>query len=201
MKKIQIFDFNYLLISFFAILSVFLVITVFINGFENTDIGLARLGIGIAFIINYFLDVKNRIKTITVDNNSIILEITKAFKKNKIIINRNKIVSLRMFIYTTYPSRICLNFCLKNNDKNEFIDIYYDIASQSIIKQLYVLKDYISDFSYSISPENSNLLHSWDLYIKNNFQNSLKDKVYNIIMFIACLLAVIIVLGIVLVGL
>ena len=179
-----------------AILSAFLIIVVLINGFDNTGIGLARLGIGIAFIINYFLDAKNRIKTITVDNNSIIFEISKSFKKNKIIIDRNKIVSLRMFIYTTYPSRICLNFCLKSSNKYEFIDIYYDVVSQSIIKQLYILKYYISDFSYSISPENSNVTHSWDFYIKNNFQNSLKDKIYNMLMLIACLLGVVIVIGI-----
>lgn len=201
MKKIQIFDWNYLFVFLFAILSVFLLITICINGIENVGIGLARLGIGIAFIINYFLDTKNRIKTVIIDDSSIIFEVTKSFKKNKIIIDRNNIISLRMFIYTTHPQRICLNFCLKNNNKNEFIDVYYDVASQSIIKQLYVLKDYISDFSYSISPENSNLSHSWDLYMKNNFQNSLKDKIYNIIMFIACSLAIAIVIGIMLVSL
>ena len=198
MKKIKIIDWSCLLVSFFAILSVFLLVKVFIDGFENTYIGLSRLGIGIALIINYFLDAKSKIKTITVDNNSIIFEISKYFKKNKIIIDRNKIVSLRMFIYTTNPKKICLNFCLKNNDKNEFIDIYYDVVSQSIIKQLYVLKDYISNFSYSVSPENFSLSHSLDCYIKNNFQHSLKDKIYNIIIFIACSLAIVIVIGIML---
>lgn len=201
-EKIKIVDLNYLLVSFLAILSILLLITVFINRFENSGIiGSMRLGLGIVFIINYFTCVKTRIKTITINNNSIILEITKHFKNNKIIIDKNRIVSLRMFIYTTYPQRICLNFCLKSNDKNEFIDIYYDVASQSIIKQLYILKDYISDFSYSIAPKNTNLSHSWDLYIKNNFQNSLKDKIYNFIIFLACLIGLAIVIWIMLVSL
>lgn len=200
MKKIKIFDWNYFVYIFFAILSVFLIITIFINDFENMGIGLSRLGIGIAFILNYFLDVKNRIKTITIDNNSITFDITKSFKNNKIIINRSKIISLKIFIYAECPQRICLNFCLKNDDKYELIDIYCDVVSRSIIKQLYVLKDYIEDLSYSVSPENSNLSRQWDLYIKNNFQNSLKDKIYNLIVFIACCVAITIVIAIMLVG-
>ena len=200
MKKIKIIDRSFFLISFFAILSVFLLIKVSIDGFENTGIGLGRLGTAIAFIINYFDAAKNRIKTIFIDDNSIIFEVTKYFKKNKIIIDRNKIISLRMFIYTTYSKRICLNFCLKNNNKYEFVDIYYDVVSKNIIKQLHVLKDYIEDFSYSVSPENTYLSHSWDLYIKNNFQNSLIDKIYNVITYAACLLAITIVIGFLLVS-
>ena len=164
----------------------------FINN-KNSFVGISRLGIAIALIINYFIDSsKNRIKIITVDDNSIIFEIKKYSKKNTIIIDRNKIKDLKMFIYSTSPLRICLHFYLKNDIKNEFLDIYYDSVSRNIIKQLFILKKYIPDFSYSIYPESNYIANSLNQYIKNNFKNSLKDNIYNAIIFSVCFFAIII---------
>lgn len=195
MKKIIIVDRLYLMMCFFAILAFLILITIFFNGFENSFVGISRLGIAIAFIINYFASSKNRIKAIMINDNTITFETIKYLRKNTITIERNKIIDLTIFLYPTNSNKIDLQFCLRNNIKNEYIDIRYDKGSRSVIKQLFVLKDYIPAFSYQIYPENNYSGNSLKQYIKNNFKNSLKDNICNIIIFCVCFFAILLLIA------
>ena len=96
-----------------------------------------------------------------------------------------------MFIYTTYGIKICLHFEVKSTKKSEFIDIYYERATLSVVKQLFNLKKYITNFIYDVSPENAQRTKSVKYFLENSFKYSLKDKIYYAIVIFALLFGVI----------
>ena len=192
-KKIYIFDWQYWTIIFSLIL--LLLSIPFLTDYNHSfSLAISRLGAALGFAISFFQDnLKNKIKRITVDYNTISFDSVKNFKNNIISFNRKDIVACKMFIYTTYGIKICLHFEVKSTNKSEFIDIYYECATLSVVKQLFNLKKHITNFAYDVSPENTQRTKSIKYFLENNFKYSLKDKIYYTIVVFALLLGVIIV--------
>ena len=140
-KKISIFNWQYYLILSLAGLIIITIITMFMSPNANSDnlnqIGLSRLGLGFGLLISFILEYnKNRIHKIIIDENFLIFEIVKNFKKSIIQISRKDITSCKMNIYTKDNQRINLCFDMCKNKTVEFIDIYHNEVSLYVIKQL-----------------------------------------------------------------
>jgi len=72
--------------------------------------------------------------------------------------------------------------------------IYYERATLSVVKQLFELKKYIANFTYDVSPENTQRTKSVKYFLENSFKYSVKDKIYYTIIILALLFGVIFVL-------
>lgn len=181
-KKISIFNWQYYLILSLAGLFIITIITMFMSPNANSDnlnqIGLIRLGLGFGLLISFILDYnKNRIHKIIIDENFLIFEIVKNFKKSIIQISRKDITSCKMNIYTKDNQRINLCFDMCKNKTVEFIDIYHNEVSLYVIKQLFTIKEYLTNFSYEVFPESKHIIS----FIENGMKCSSKDKIYNIL--------------------
>lgn len=185
-KKIYIFDWQYWII---IILLEVLLLTIpyLINDDSFFSLAISRFGASLGFAISFFQDnLKNKIKKITINDNTISFDIVKNFKKNIVNFNRNDLIACKMFIYTTYGIRICLHFEVNTDGKREFVDIYYELATLSIIKQLFNLQKYIQNFSYDVSSTNkNNNIDYVKSFIEKGFRRTLKNKVYDTIVTIA----------------
>lgn len=194
-KKISIFNWQYYLILSLAGLIIITTITMFMSPNANSDnlnqIGLIRLGLGFGLVISFILDYnKNRIHKIIIDENFLIFEIVKNFKKSIIQISRKDITSCKMNIYTKDNQRINLCFDMCKNKTVEFIDIYHNEVSLYVIKQLFTIKEYLTNFSYEVFPESKHIIS----FIENGMKCSLKDKIYNILISTAIVIGLILII-------
>ena len=191
-KKISIFNWQYYLILSLAGLIIITIITMFMSPNANSDnlnqIGLIRLGLGFGLSISFILEYnKYRIHKIIIDENFLIFEIVKNFKKSIIQISRKDITSCKMNIYTKDNQRINLCFDMCKNKTVEFIDIYHNEVSLYLIKQLFTIKEYLTNFSYEVFPECKHIIS----FIENGMKCSLKDKIYNILISTAIVIGLI----------
>lgn len=178
-NKFYIFDWQYWL-CIFLLFFLLLMVPFLTNNNEFFSLAIYRFGVALIFAISFFENnLKNKITGITINDEIIAFNIVKNFKRNTINLNRKDLVACKMFIYTTYGIKICLHFEIKsmNTNKPEFIDIYYERATFSIIKQLFILKKYITNFTYDVSPENTRLTKSVKYFLENSFKHSEKDKI------------------------
>ena len=194
-NKVYIFDWQYWLCIF--LLSFLLLMVPFLtNNGDFFSLVISRFGAALGFAILFFQDnLKNKITRMIIDDERISFDIVKNFKKNTISLNRKELVACKMFIYTTYGIKICLHFEIKsgNTNKPEFIDIYYERATFSIIKQLFNLRKYITNFAYDVSPENTQRTKSVKYFLENNFKYAEKDKINYTIVILATLFGLVVV--------
>ena len=92
-----------------------------------------------------------------------------------------------MNIYTKDNQRINLCFDMCKNKTVEFIDIYHNEVSLYVIKQLFTIKEYLTNFSYEVFPERKHIIS----FIENEMKCSLKDKIYNILISTAIVIGLI----------
>ena len=188
-KKFYILDWQYFsMIALF--ISLLLIVLSFINKFFviAPAINFFMAGFGIAILYFYF-NQENKIKKIMIDDEAISFDIIKNHKKNSISINRKDLISCKMSIFTKYGIKIGLNFEINSPEKHKFTDIYYEIATLSVIKQLFILKNYIQNFSCDVSPSDKQIECYVKSFIENGLKYSLKDKIYNVIMTLAIIIS------------
>ena len=177
-NKFYIFDWQYWL-CIFLLLSLLLLVPLLTNNSEFFSLAISRFGAVLGFVISFLQDnLKNKITRMIIDDEKISFDIVKNFKRSTIIFNRKELIACKMFIYTTYGIKVCVHFETKSVNGQEFIDIYYERATLSVIKQLFNLKKYITNFAYDVSPENTQRTKSVKYFLENSYKYSVKDKIF-----------------------
>ena len=190
-KKFCILDWQYwsivgIIISFLFLIALYLInIKVFVI---SPAIFIFVVGLCIA-IIHFYYNLENKIKRITINDDTISFDIIKNHKRKILNFNRKDLIACKMSIYTKYGIKIGLNFEIVSTDRNKFTDIYYEVATLSIIKQLFILKNYIDNFSYDVSDGDKQITNYVKAFIKRGLKYSLKDKIYNTIMTLAIIIS------------
>ena len=190
-KELKIITLSSLVIFIILALVFFVGFCLILKFLPNYDSSAFNFRIVYGFIIASALVCllcRDIIFAIKIKNNILTFYAIQNYKIRTINLDLNKVVNCKMNISTidvaSYTDiKLSLEFELSDNTENVVLNynaISYD--HQNIIKKFYALKDYISQFSYSLNLDNApKRKKEIEKLFHNNMQISLYESILNIL--------------------